>query len=282
MKNFITRILVVALVSFGAIAFANAQPIDGGLDRLATQVGTADAISLPAGFFGNGSKAFSGTINLVSDPAAGTNYDTEFKRSATTVGGTARLAMTLLRMKSSAPITVSYTNGTTEKWNVTEGLSQTAPSEGSVTFDASGTFKASVKVNPVLTFTKVTTLIDGEPTTKSNGPNKVVLDFGSPVVQAYLQKAGKEAHMRLLYGTGTEEDKQMAELVGLNENSTADLAAQPAAVSISGSGSFKVSGGQLSISNGFALQNPVLRKVHRIIIIIIIRDIPSPVLRKEN
>lgn len=126
---------------------------------------------VPANFFGAGSLAFSGLVPLRGVPLApGSNVDTIIQRhnAVSGPGGSTPLTMTGLSLVSSSPITVTYSNFTTEQWNVQVGLSDYKASTGSMTIHSS-TFDSTLKVWPKFTFTRV-----------GGGVPPKVLDTGDP------------------------------------------------------------------------------------------------------
>ena len=112
---------------------------------------------IPADFFGTGSLAYSGLVPLQGVPlSSGSNVDTIIERSAdvTAPGGSTPIAMTGLSLRSSSSITVSYSGGGTESWDVFVGLSLFKSSTGTMTINSS-TFDSTLKVWPRFTFKRV-------------------------------------------------------------------------------------------------------------------------------
>jgi len=112
---------------------------------------------VPAGFFGTGSLAYGGLVALQGVPLSpGSNVDTVIQRhqSVSGPGGSTPITMTGLSLKSTSPITVTYSNNTTETWNVAVGLSIFQASSGTMTINSS-TFDSTLKVWPRFTFTRV-------------------------------------------------------------------------------------------------------------------------------
>jgi hypothetical protein len=66
--------------------------------------------------------------------------------------------MTALNLKSVSPITVTYSNGSTQTWDVKVGLSQFKSSTGTMTINSSS-FDSNLKVWPRFTFTRGTTTL---------------------------------------------------------------------------------------------------------------------------
>jgi hypothetical protein len=117
---------------------------------------------IPADFFGPGSQPFTGQVTLEGvalDPAV-SETDTIIQRHQTVSGpgGSTPLTMTALSLKGTAPITVTYTNGNTETWDVKVGLSLFKASTGTMTINAS-TFDSTLKVWPRFTFTRGSTTL---------------------------------------------------------------------------------------------------------------------------
>ena len=141
---------------------------------------------IPAGFFGTGSLAFTGSVTLegVALNPAVSETDTIIQRHQTVFGpgGSTPLTMTALSLKSSAPITVTYSNGSTETWDVKVGLSLFKSSTGTMTIHAS-TFDSTLKVWPKFTFTRgsVTRVLDTGSgsglTASSTAASQTAVDF---------------------------------------------------------------------------------------------------------
>ena len=163
--------LVVGLfVTTKSTAMQSGFPVVAGNDEFET---TANGESvhdfagspIPAGFFGTGSLAFGGTVTMEGVPLnpAVSDTDTIIQRHNTVTGpgGSTPLTMTALNLKGTAPITVTYQNGSTESWNVTVGLSQFKASTGTMTINSSS-FDSTLKVWPRFTFTRngVTKVLD--------------------------------------------------------------------------------------------------------------------------
>jgi hypothetical protein len=124
---------------------------------------------IPANFFGSGSLAFGQLVALQGVPLSpASNVDTIIQRHSTVLGpgGSTQITMTGLSLKGVNPITVTYSNNTTETWTVKVNLSDFKTSGGTMTINSS-TFDSTLKVWPKFTFTRV-----------SDGLTKV-LDTGS-------------------------------------------------------------------------------------------------------
>jgi len=117
---------------------------------------------IPADFFGAGSLAYTGTVTLEGVPLnpAVSDTDTIIQRHQTVSapGGSTALTMTALNLKSVSPITVTYSNGSTQTWDVKVGLSQFKSSTGTMTINSSS-FDSNLKVWPRFTFTRGTTTL---------------------------------------------------------------------------------------------------------------------------
>lgn len=142
---------------------------------------------IPAGFFGAGSNPFAGTVGFVGNPpiptapggALGT-ADTLVSRldnlSFLALGSlTTRIQIRALKLRSTAPITVTYGGGFTEQWNVQLTLSTVVMPQpiGNMVItlncvNGGGTFTSNLPVVPRFIFTNVMTGI------------VVVLDCGTP------------------------------------------------------------------------------------------------------
>jgi len=129
------------------------------------------ASPVPAGFFGTGSKQYSGLVPLVGvpiNPLVNDNDTTIHRNQDVLTPGSTTITMTALNLKSINPISVSYLDNHTEDWNVAVNLSDFKASGGSMSFNSDGSaFDSSLAVYPKFTFTRV-----------SDGTTKV-LDTGS-------------------------------------------------------------------------------------------------------
>lgn len=177
-------------VTAGAATFIDNEAISGvvgsgvgtcsalyGVDLFTTPTGTA-AIDLsgnllPGGFFGPGSDPFGGTITLKGAPIDPTlagplgPTDTIVRRDATASigpGGTAAVPIEIvaLSLQSVAPITVTYSGGSPEQWDVQIVLSNTIRQnrgtmqilQNGCSCAEGGTFSATLPVLPRLMFTR--------------------------------------------------------------------------------------------------------------------------------
>ncbi|MFH0980928.1 MAG: hypothetical protein V2A79_05255, partial [Planctomycetota bacterium] len=131
---------------------------------------------IPAGFFGEGSDPFGGLVSLIGTPADPNDVhgetDTQIQHGPVVFNsnGTAEvvLEITALELQAREPIVVSYDGGrATEEWLMVAGLSPRYPGPGVLTAQLdgpganSGTFDATVYVQPVFVFVKVQDLLDG-------------------------------------------------------------------------------------------------------------------------
>jgi hypothetical protein len=115
------------------------------------------ASPIPANFFGPGSQQYTGVVPLVGVPInpGVSDVDTVIHRNQDVlVPGSTTLTMTALNLKSINPITVTYSGGGSETWNVQVNLSAFKASTGSMTINST-TFDSSLKVWPRFTFTRV-------------------------------------------------------------------------------------------------------------------------------
>jgi len=155
--------LVVGLfVTSKSKAAPNSFPVAAGNDEFET-AGDGSTFHnfagspIPANFFGTGSLAYGGQVILQGVPlGSGSNVDTIIQRTQAVngAGGSTPIAMTALSLKGTGPITVTYSNNTTEQWNVKVGLSDYKASGGTMTINFS-TFDSTLKVWPKFTFTRV-------------------------------------------------------------------------------------------------------------------------------
>ena len=168
MAFFVGLALVVGLfVTTKSTAMQSGFPVVAGNDEFET---TANGESqhdfagspIPADFFGAGSLAYTGTVTLEGVPLnpAVSDTDTIIQRHQTVSapGGSTALTMTALNLKSVSPITVNFSNGSTQTWDVKVGLSQFKSSTGTMTINSSS-FDSSLKVWPRFTFTRGTTTL---------------------------------------------------------------------------------------------------------------------------
>ena len=155
--------LVVGLfVTSKSTAAPNSFPVAAGNDEFET-AGDGSTFHnfagspIPANFFGTGSLAYGGTVILQGVPlGSGSNVDTIIQRSqdVSAPGGSTPIAMTALSLAGTGPITVTYSNNTTEQWNVKVGLSDYKASGGSMTINSSS-FDSTLKFWTKFTFTRV-------------------------------------------------------------------------------------------------------------------------------
>ena len=177
MAFLVGMVMVVALfVTTKSTAAPNSFPLGAGNDEFETPDNGETfhdfgGSPVPANFFGTGSLAYSGLVALKGVPLGpGSNVDTVIQRHQAIdfAGDSTPLTMTGLSLASSSPITVTYSNNTTESWNVQVGLSDYKASTGTMTVHSS-TFDSSLKVWPKFTFTRV-----------GGGVPPKVLDTGAP------------------------------------------------------------------------------------------------------
>jgi hypothetical protein len=112
---------------------------------------------IPANFFGPGSQPYNQPVQLEGVPLSGdSDVDTIIQRHQTITGpgGSTQLTMTALSLKSSNPITVTYSSGASEAWNLKVGLSQFKTSTGTMTVYAT-TMDSTLKVWPRFVLTRV-------------------------------------------------------------------------------------------------------------------------------
>lgn len=168
-KNLGLTLVVGLIVIAGGMALAirgagAAVVVPAGYDTFVTpdDARSFDDFSshpIPAGFFGNGSLAYAGRATLKGGPPVDSTQfgsaDTVIKRNdSVTVPGDTSLSVTGLSFVSAAPITVQFSDGHTESWNVTVNASNTTGSAGSMHFKEDGTFTSSLSIYPRYTFTR--------------------------------------------------------------------------------------------------------------------------------
>ena len=178
---------------------------------------------IDAGFFGTGSLAYSGLVALKGVPLGpGSNVDTIIQRHEAIdwAGDSTPLTMTGLSLVSSSPITVTYSNNTTESWNVQVGLSDYKASTGNMTVNSS-TFDSSLKVWPKFTFTRV-----------GGGVPPKVLDTGAPsgpgLTAADSPASDQTANATLIARCAVIND---FEVIGSDSSATASSTCPPVTLS---------------------------------------------------
>ena len=151
---------------------ASARPIKAGFDYFETQPGTYQDFSatpIPPDFFDPGSDPFDGTIDFLGEPLdpAVSTADTIVERQADVRPrhpfpsfDTVPIEIVALSLVSASPITVTYSGGSPEQWNVKVELSKNASqAQGNMsivkTTSRGGTFDSLLPVTPMLTFTRV-------------------------------------------------------------------------------------------------------------------------------
>jgi len=165
----ISFLMAIALVTGLFVATGNSSaaqtggfPILAGNDEFETP-GNGETFHdfggspISANFFGPGSQAFNQVVALEGVPlSAESDVDTIIQRHQTVSGpgGSTQLTMTGLSLKSINPITVTYTGGGTESWNVEVNLSVFKASTGTMTINSS-TMDSTLKVWPRFTFTRI-------------------------------------------------------------------------------------------------------------------------------
>lgn len=205
------NLFLLTLIILSAAVFVSAQSVPAGSDFWVTDSrNTYDTLNLPAGYFGSGSRAYSGTVYFAGDPSSGNGFDTKINRSQAVDlsggSGTTGLVVEELRMKSVSPITVTYDDGRSEQWDVYVTLSSEQRSTGSMTIsgDASGgSYSSTLNIIPRFNFVRATGL--GEVSEK--GRTVKVLDLGSPFIQQYLKQEARLAGERISKGKSTPADE---------------------------------------------------------------------------
>ena len=167
-KNLGLTLVVGLIVVLGTAALvwrgAGASVVVGaGYDTFTTPADaqTHDSFSshpIDAGFFGSGSLQYTGTVTLKGGPpvdqAQFGSADTVIHRlQDVTVPGDTALAVQGLSFVSASPITVQFSDGHSEQWNVTVNQSPTN-SGGTMHFNSDGTFNSSLSIYPKYTFTR--------------------------------------------------------------------------------------------------------------------------------
>lgn len=167
-KNLGLMLVVSLIVVLGGLALMMrrtdaAVVVPSGYDSFTTpnDAQTYDDFSthpIPANFFGDGSLQYAGQLALKGGPPVDStrfgSADTVIQRvSSVTVPGSTSLSVTGLSFLSASPITVQYTDGHSESWNVTVNASPTGSSGGSMYFNSDGTFSSNLSIYPIYTFT---------------------------------------------------------------------------------------------------------------------------------
>jgi hypothetical protein len=142
-------------------------------DYWVTNGNTSVDLNVPAGFFGSGSNPLNTKVQLTGQPfgpgggpglpaAADTSVRRTKDPSLPAIGSVATVGIKMkgLSLASIAPVTVTYSGGGTELWNVHVGLSSLAAQpQGSLTatktYSGGGTLDSSMTVVPKFTFTRV-------------------------------------------------------------------------------------------------------------------------------
>lgn len=114
---------------------------------------------IDAGFFGTGSLQYTGTVTLKGGPPVDStrwgSADTVIRRvSDVTVPGDTSLTVQGLSFVSASPITVQFSDGHTEQWDVSVSQSTATSSAGTMHFNSDGTFNSSLSIYPKYTFTR--------------------------------------------------------------------------------------------------------------------------------
>lgn len=205
---------LIAVLGTAALVYrgVGAQVVVGaGYDTFTTPADaqTYDSFSshpIPAGFFGSGSLQYSGTVTLKGGPPVDQSQwgsaDTVIHRlQDVSVPGDTALAVQGLSFVSSSPISVQFSDGHSEQWNVTVNQSPTN-SGGTMHFNSDGTFTSSLNIYPKYTFSR-------------SGSANRVLDTGS---------GGGAAPINLSSNNGTWS--QSGSVTVINPNSEESLLAK--------------------------------------------------------
>jgi hypothetical protein len=150
--------------------------IQPGIDLFTSPNGLSSeefgCLPIPAGFFDPGSQPFDGTVRYggvplsPSSPLGPTDTIVQRQQPANLVGPGASAVVPIeivaLSLVSAQPITVNYTSGPSEQWNIHVCLSDVVPQPvGSMTITngqcpgLGGTFTSSLMVCPKLVFTRI-------------------------------------------------------------------------------------------------------------------------------
>ena len=148
-----------------------AQEVIAGLDFLATQAGSqtfGGPYAIPPDFFAPGSEPFTGTIAYYGEPLGSfpgcpgpiDPTDTIVRRLSNAVfpgGETIPIELVQLSLVSVNPITVTYSGGPPELWDVRVTLPTPQPGTMTIakTHPNGGVFSAQFNVRPVFIFTRV-------------------------------------------------------------------------------------------------------------------------------
>ncbi|HST54102.1 MAG TPA: hypothetical protein VLJ61_18995 [Pyrinomonadaceae bacterium] len=114
---------------------------------------------IDAGFFGPGSLQYTGGLTLKGGPPVDQtrwgSADTVIRRVGdVTVPGDTSLTVQGLSFVSASPITVQFSDGHNEQWDVTVNQSTATSSAGNMHFNSDGTFNSSLSIYPKYTFTR--------------------------------------------------------------------------------------------------------------------------------
>lgn len=168
-KNLGLTLVVALIVVLGGTALmikgvGASVVVPAGYDTFTTP---ADAQSydnfsshpIDAGFFGPGSLQYTGGLTLKGGPPVDQtrwgSADTVIHRiNDVTVPGDTTLTVQGLSFVSASPITVQFSDGHNEQWDVTVNASTATNSGGSMHFNSDGTFSSSLSIYPKYTFTR--------------------------------------------------------------------------------------------------------------------------------
>jgi hypothetical protein len=168
-KNLGLTLVVALIVVLGGAALVirgvgASVVVSAGYDAFTTPADaqTYDNFSshpIDAGFFGPGSLQYTGGLTLKGGPPVDQtrwgSADTVIRRvNDVTVPGDTTLTVQGLSFVSASPITVQYSDGHNEQWDVTVNQSSATNSAGSMHFNSDGTFNSSLSIYPKYTFTR--------------------------------------------------------------------------------------------------------------------------------
>jgi hypothetical protein len=176
---------------------AAAAAIEPGFDLFETDPGATafafnDEFTIPAGFFGQGSRPFSGVVRFGGDPLKRFqgkktgDADTIVQRPQAAgvspgTSATVPVELVALSLVSIQPIRVTFDNGSSRLFDVSVHLSPNRPSQGSATVSETsangGTMSSGIVVFPIFTFVP-----------QGGGPKRTI-DVGTlPLSSASLQR----------------------------------------------------------------------------------------------
>jgi hypothetical protein len=160
-RKTILTLAICLVIGIGALSLwraGAATVISAGYDTFNTPDDgqTKESLSVEGLLTNAAGNPSTGTVTIVfkgGDSVPGYNADTVITRTSNvTVPGDSDLALTGLRLVSSAPVTIGFTDGSSADYSVSVKESAARPSTGTIHFNSDGTFSNSLQVNRQYTF----------------------------------------------------------------------------------------------------------------------------------